>query len=150
MLSSLNDSDLQSQIAPGRNQVYYILGHLAAVHDLLLPLLEIGERLNPELDEFFIKNPDRTFQDTFTAAEFRQMFTEVNATVTSEMETMPLAGLLKRHGLVSEEDFAKEPLRNRLALLEIRAAHAMYHAGQIRLIEIAHETPERNTASKAS
>jgi len=143
MLSSLSDNDLQSQIAPGRNRVYYILGHLTAVHDLLLPLLEIGERLHPELDEFFIKNPDRTFQDTLTAAELRQMFTEVNATVTNGMETMPPADLLKRHGLVSEEDFAKEPLRNRLALLEIRAAHAMYHAGQIRLVEPS----ERKTAS---
>ena len=137
MLSSLSDEELQSEIAPGRNRVYYILGHLAAVHDLLLPLLGIGERMHPELDEFFIKNPDRTFKDKFSAAELRQMFTEVNAAVTSGMETMPPADLLQRHGLVSEEDFAKEPLRNRLALFEIRAAHAMYHAGQICLVEIA-------------
>jgi hypothetical protein len=139
MLSSLSDEELQIQIAPGRNRVYYILGHLAAHHDLLLPLLGIGERLHPELDEFFIKNPDRTFPDKFTAAELRRMFTEVNATVTSGMGTMPPADLLKRHGLVSEEDFAKEPIRNRLALFEIRAAHAMYHAGQIRLVEIVRE-----------
>lgn len=45
---------------------------------------------------------------------------------------MPAADLLQRHGLVSEEDSAEEPSRNRLALLEIRTAHAMYHAGQIR------------------
>ena len=137
MLSSLSYEELQSEIAPGRNRVYYILGHLAAVHDLLLPLLGIGERMHPELDEFFIKNPDRTFKDRFSAAELRQMFTEVNAAVTKGMETMPPADLLQRHGLVSEEDFAKEPLRNRLALFEIRAAHAMYHAGQICLVEIA-------------
>jgi len=68
------------------------------------------------------------------------------------METMSPADLLKRHGLVSEEDFAKEPLRNRLALFEIRATHAMYHAGQIRLVDIVRErygaVPfERKTAS---
>jgi hypothetical protein len=75
------------------------------------------------------------------------MFTEVNATVTNGMEAMPPADLLKRHGLVSEKDFANEPLRNRLALFEIRAAHATYHAGQIRLVEIA---CERKTEGKAS
>lgn len=73
MLSSLSDEEFQFQIAPRRNRVYYILGHLAAHHDRLPPQLGIGERLHPGLDEFFITNPDRTFQDTFTAVERRQM-----------------------------------------------------------------------------
>lgn len=67
------------------------------------------------------------------------MFAEVNAAITVGLEAMPAADLLKRHELVSEEDFAKEPLRNRMALLEIRTAHAMYHAGQIRLVEVVRE-----------
>src|SRR5438270_12913571 len=47
---SLSDDDLQREIAPGRNRVYYLLGHLTAVHDLLLPLLRLGDRLHPEFD----------------------------------------------------------------------------------------------------
>ena len=62
------------------------------------------------------------------------MFTDVNVAVTSAIEVMPPADLLKRHDAVSAEDFAKEPLRNRLAVFEIRTAHAMFHAGQIRLV----------------
>ena len=67
------------------------------------------------------------------------MFSEVNAKVTSALEAMPAADLLKRHAAVSEEDFGKEPLRNRLAVFGIRTTHAMYHAGQIRLVEVVRE-----------
>lgn len=54
MFSILSDEELQTEIAPGRNRVYYLLGHLTAHHDCLLPLLGIGSRLHPELDETFI------------------------------------------------------------------------------------------------
>ena len=134
ILSTLSDDDLQSEVAPGRNRVYYILGHLTAHHDRLLPMLGLGERLYPELDEVFITNPDRTFPDEQTGAELRKMFIEVNAKVTNAIQAMPTADLLKRHEAVTAEDFAKEPLRNRLAVFQIRTSHAMFHAGQIRLV----------------
>ncbi len=51
MFSSLSDEELHARIAPGRNRVYNLLGHLTAHHDLLLPQLGIGERLHPKLDE---------------------------------------------------------------------------------------------------
>jgi len=37
---------------------------------------------------------------------------------------------LKKHGAVSEEDFLKEPLRNRLAILLSRTNHLAYHLGR--------------------
>lgn len=133
LLSSLRDEDFETEVAPGRNRVSYIVGHLAAHHDRLLPLLGLGERLHPELDEVFIVNPDRTFPDEFSAADLREAFTEVNTKLTDAITALSAADLLKRHESVSEEDFAKEPLRNRLAVFEQRTAHAMFHAGQIRL-----------------
>ena len=139
MFSSLSDEELQAEIAPGRNRVYYLLGHLTAHHDLLLPMLGIGDRLHPELDEFFISNPDRSFPDRFSAQDLRRFFAEVNHSLTSGLQAMQPAELLQRHAAVSEEDFAKEPLRNRLAVFQIRTAHAMYHAGQIRLVEVVRE-----------
>ncbi len=139
MFSSLSDEELHARIAPGRNRVYYLLGHLNAHHDLLLPQLGIGARLHSELDETFISNPDGALPDAFAASDLRQMFAEVNTALSTGLQAMSAADLLKRHGLVSEEDHTKEPLRNRLALLEIRTAHAMYHAGQIRLVEDVRE-----------
>jgi len=53
LLESLTDEALQRQIAPGKNRGVYLLGHLIAVHDDMLVLLDLGERLYPELQEPF-------------------------------------------------------------------------------------------------
>ncbi|HEY5255597.1 MAG TPA: DinB family protein, partial [Acidobacteriaceae bacterium] len=54
-VSSFSDDEVLMEVAPGRNRVYYIVGHLAAIHDRLLPMLGIGDRLHPELDDLFIE-----------------------------------------------------------------------------------------------
>jgi hypothetical protein len=66
-LSELSDEQLQQQVAPGRNRVFYVLGHLTAMHDRIFPLLGIGERLHTELDEPYITNPDRVLTDPLSA-----------------------------------------------------------------------------------
>ena len=43
---------------------------------------------------------------------------------------MTAAQWLERHSSVSEEDFAKEPLRNRLAMMLSRTNHVSMHVGQ--------------------
>jgi hypothetical protein len=91
LLFSLRADDLQLEVAPGRNRVYWIIGHLAAHHDQLLPMLSIGERLYPELDELFIDNPDRTFEDEFSRDKLRQILVEVNARITEGISSMPPA-----------------------------------------------------------
>jgi hypothetical protein len=135
LISALTDDQLQKEVSPGRNRVYYIVGHLTAVHDRMLPMLLLGQRLHPELDEPFLTQADRTNPDQLSAADLRKAFTDVNSTLTAAIEALPAADWLKRHDAVSEEDFAKEPLRNRLAVLHSRAGHAMFHAGQIRLTQ---------------
>jgi hypothetical protein len=114
--------------------VYFIVGHLAAHHDRMLALLGLGQRLYPHLDELFITNPDRTFPDEISAGELRKILSEVNAQVTVGVEAMRPADFLLKHEAVSAEDFEQEPLRNRLSIFETRTAHAMFHAGQIRLV----------------
>lgn len=133
MLAGFSDADLQQEIAPGKNRIFYLLGHLTAVHDRMLPLLGLGARLHPELDEAFLTNPDRTAPDRVTAAELRQAWATVNAALTSAIEALPAADWLQKHAAISAEDFAKEPLRNRLSVLLSRTAHVQFHTGQIRL-----------------
>ena len=96
-------------------------------------MLDIGERLHPELDEEFIENPDRTFPVETPVADLRKAWSEVNATLTAAIEPLSVEEWLKKHGAVSVEDFDKDPLRNRLAVLMSRTNHASFHAGQIRL-----------------
>ncbi len=42
--ADVSDEELDLEIAPGRNRLVYLLGHLVAVHDRMLPLLGAGER----------------------------------------------------------------------------------------------------------
>ena len=121
--SSLSDVELQTRVAPGRNRVFYLLGHLTAVHDRLFPMLGFGERLHPELDEDFLTNPDGKSPDRVSAADLRHAWSEVNQKLMAAFVALP-AEWLKKHAAVSEEDFAKEPHRNRLAVLQCRTLHA--------------------------
>jgi hypothetical protein len=134
MFAALSDEQLQLEVAPGRNRVFYLLGHLTAVHDRMLPLLGFGERLHEELDEPFLTQPDRTAPDGVAPQALRHAWTEVNAKLTAAIDALPPEAWLDRHQAVSEQDFAKEPLRNRLAVLLSRTAHAGFHAGQITFV----------------
>ena len=131
--ASLNDEQLEKQVAPGKNRLFYLLGHLTAVHDRMLPLLGIGERLHPELDDAYITNPDRTVPDPFSSADLKRAWSEVNAAITSAVERFSADDWLKKHTAVSDADFSKDPTRNRLAVFLSRTNHASFHAGQIAL-----------------
>jgi hypothetical protein len=129
-LSALTDEQLQKQVAPGKNRLFYLVGHLTAVHDRMFPLLGIGERLHPELDEPFITNPDRALTDSVSASDLKKAWAEVNGKLTSAFERFTPEDWLQKHTAVSEEDFAKDPTRNRLAVVVSRTNHASFHSGQ--------------------
>lgn len=48
--SALSSEDYFQEIAPGKNRILYVLGHLAAVHDRTQEILGISKRLHPELE----------------------------------------------------------------------------------------------------
>ncbi|HQF28011.1 MAG TPA: DinB family protein, partial [Bacteroidia bacterium] len=55
LLENLSDAALMKEIVPGKNRGIYLIGHLIAVHDDMLRLLDMGEKQYPELYEPFIK-----------------------------------------------------------------------------------------------
>ena len=129
-VAGFSDEQIEKQVAPGRNRVRYLIGHLTAVNDRMFPALRLGERLHPELDEAYITNPDRAQPDPVTVEDLKKAWFEVNSKLTAAFEKLAPAEWLERHASVSEEDFAKEPLRNRLAMLLSRTNHVSMHAGQ--------------------
>lgn len=133
LFSGLDDQQLRTEIAPGKNRLVYLWGHLIAVHDAMLPLLGLGPRLRPELDGVFLTVPDRTAADVPSAAELKQLWADVNGRLLAAFEAFTIADWLQKHTAVSDEDFAKNPLRNRLAILLNRTAHVAYHLGQAQL-----------------
>jgi hypothetical protein len=134
LISSLTDEQLAKEIAPGKNTGVYLLGHLIAVSDGMLPLLGFGDRLFPEMEEVFIKNPDKSGQVFLSVPELKQRLEEVNTKLNSHFRSAEVNGWLSRHEAVSSEDFVKEPHRNKLNVVINRTGHMAYHIGQLRLI----------------
>ena len=132
-LSNLTEDQLLKEVAPGKNRVIYLWGHLTAVHDAMFPILGLGERLHPELDEIFVSNPDRTGAKLLPGAELRKYWDEVNGRLLSQFVSLSPDEWLQRHRSMSDEDYAKDPARNRLAVLLSRTNHLSYHLGQITL-----------------
>jgi hypothetical protein len=129
-LAGLTDEQLQKRVAPGKNRLFYLVGHLTAVHDRLFPMLGLGERLYPELDEIYITNSDGALPDPLSAPDLKKAWTEVNSKLTAAFETFTSLDWLEKHTAVSDEDFAKDPTRNRLAVVLSRTNHASFHSGQ--------------------
>ena len=135
VIAPLSDEQLQRQVAPGKNRLLYLVGHLTAVHDRMLPLLGLGERLHPELDEIYITHPDRALPDPVSAADLKQAWSAVNSKLAAAIEKLTPRQWLEKHTAVSDEEFAKDPTRNRLAVLLSRTNHAAFHTGQAALIK---------------
>jgi hypothetical protein len=60
IFSGLTEDQLLKEVAPGRNRLIYLWGHLTAIHDAMSAVLGLGERPHPELDAIFVSSPDRT------------------------------------------------------------------------------------------
>jgi uncharacterized damage-inducible protein DinB len=135
LIDSLTDEQLEQEIAPGRNTGIYLLGHLTAVHDAMIPLLGFGETLHPELLEPFIKNPDKSGFPKPAIQDVRAQWHKVNTTLTSKLDALSTDEWFGKHTSVSEEDFQKEPHRNRLSVIMGRTSHMTYHIGQMALLK---------------
>ena len=129
--SGLTEEQLYTEIAPGKNRVIYILGHLTATADAMFSLLGFGPRLHPELDDIFMKASDRSITTLPSSQQLKAQWDEINAVLLSHASKLSATEWLQRHSAVSEEDFAKEPHRNRFAILLSRTSHLAYHLGQI-------------------
>jgi hypothetical protein len=127
--STLTDAQLNTPIAPGKNRLGYIWGHLIAVNDAMFPLLGIGELLNPELEDIYLKSPDGPSAN-LPAADLNLAWNTINEKLLAAFDSFTPSQWLERHTSVSEADFAKEPHRNRFAILLGRTSHIAYHLGQ--------------------
>src|SRR5438067_2128219 len=98
---ALDDAQLQKEIAPGRNRLIYLFGHLIATHDWMFPVLGLGDRLHPELDATFLTNPDRTVPALASRADLQRMWTEVHGALNERFARLTPAEWLQKHTLIS-------------------------------------------------
>jgi hypothetical protein len=131
LLEIIPEETLLKEIAFGKNTGIYILGHLAAVNDAILPLLGFGKKLYPQLEQVFITNPDKSGFEMPPVSELKKYWNDVNALLLQNFNQLDLDAWLTRHEAVSAEAFVNEPHRNKLNVLISRTTHLSYHLGQL-------------------
>src|SRR6267142_2923265 len=131
LLETLSDEQLMSETAPGRNRGIYLVGHLTAITDGMLPILGWGERLHPQLENIFVTQPDKAVAKIPPLAEVKKYWESVNSKITEHIRKMEPDEWFTKHTVVSAEDFAKEPHRNKLNILVNRTNHHSYHLGHL-------------------
>ena len=135
LLSSLSDEQLAKEIAPGKNTGIYLVGHLVAISDAMLPLLDFGEKVFPQLGDIFINQPDRSGRVMPSISELKDDLNVVNRKLSQHFQSSTPDDWFKRHMSVSEEDFEKQPHRNKLNVVINRSNHMSYHLGQLVLLK---------------
>jgi len=135
IFNGFSDEDLFLEIAPGKNRVIYLLGHLTAINDRMLPLLGLGERMYPQLDEPFLSSPDKTVAALPSAKELREYWTKSNEILSGHFNRLSAGEWFQKHTQMTDEDYAKEPHRNKLSVLMNRTNHLSFHLGQLVLIK---------------
>ncbi len=131
LLETLSDEQLLSETAPGRNRGIYLVGHLTAISDGMFPILGWGNRIYPDLERIFVTHPDKEIAGIPPLGEVKKCWNAVNTKITEHIRKMQPEEWFKKHGLVSEADFAKEPHRNKLNIIVNRTNHHSYHLGQL-------------------
>jgi len=116
LFASLTDEEMLRQITPGKNRPIYLLGHLIAVNDSMIPQLRLGEANYSHLRKPFIEDPDRGVSEFPPIAELRQNWTDLNARLDSLFKQLSPTQWLERH-----------------AILLSRTNHTSYHLGQLML-----------------
>ena len=134
-VSITNKKQLKKQIAPGKNRGVYLLGHLAAIHDKMLPLLGLEEQLFAEIYQQFVNEADSPEKPTPAVESLRNQWNAVNNKLAEHFSKLSADQWFDRHTAVNEEDFKKEPNRNKLNLVINRTNHLANHYGQLLLLK---------------
>src|SRR6266705_6660292 len=78
LFGNLSQKQLLQEVAPGKNRLIYLWGHLTAFNDALIPLLGFGPRMHPELDLMFVSNPYRTVPTILLVADLKIIWQETS------------------------------------------------------------------------
>jgi hypothetical protein len=135
LIHSLTDDQLMKEIAPGKNRGIYLVGHLAAVHDVMPEILGLGKRAFPELQPVFLEAPDKSISKIPSLTELKKTWVSVHERLKNEFAIMSPESWYRRHESMTDADFEKEPTRNKLAVLMNRTNHMAYHFGQLILLK---------------
>ena len=131
VLETINDEKFFTPIVPNGNSPSWLLGHLADTDDLLLELFGIRPRIFPELGKIYHHTKGANQSGHLSKNELLAQWKQIVAALDEAFKKMSEQEWLSRHMAVSEEDFVKEPDRNKLNVMLSRVTHKASHLGQI-------------------
>ncbi|KRD12096.1 hypothetical protein ASE21_21285 [Flavobacterium sp. Root901] len=120
LVHKLSDEDLKKDVAFGRNSGLYLLGHLIASNDLLLPLFGFGEKMYPEYEKIFLCCPDKCAQNFPAVKEVKSHWFALN-----EYLNLKFASINEKHWIENDKSYYQ--LKTMLTIVN----HQCYHLGQL-------------------
>src|SRR5882762_1878170 len=88
---------------------------------------------SPGTRRMFISKPDRSVELTLTAQSLKSAWDKINEKLWEGLSKFSAADWAGRHTAISEDEFKREPNRNKFTVLLGRTAHMSYHVGQATL-----------------
>jgi uncharacterized damage-inducible protein DinB len=134
VLETISEEDFHKPIVPGGNSPSWLLGHLADTDDALFELFGIRNRMFPDLAKIYHHERGTNLSGHLTKEELSSRWKAILNELDSAFKKMNESDWLARHMVVSEEDFKKQPHRNKLNVLLSRVTHKASHLGQIALL----------------
>jgi hypothetical protein len=131
IFDGISDENYNRPITPNGNSPSWILGHLTEADDALLELFAIGSRKYPELKTVYNHERGKNQTGHLTKTDLFAKWKVINDELSKAFKSWNESDWLSRHTAVSEEDFKKEPHRNKLNVMLSRVSHRASHLGQI-------------------
>lgn len=121
LVHKLNDEDLKKDVAFGRNSGLYLLGHLIASNDLLLPLFGFGAKMYPEYEKIFLCCPDKCAQNFPAVKAVKSHWFALNEYLNLKFSS------LNEKQWSTEDDNSNHQFKTMLSIVN----HQCYHLGQL-------------------
>lgn len=121
LINRLTEEDLKKDVAPGRNSGLYLLGHLIASNDLLMPLFDFGEKMYPKYEKIFLCTPDKCAQNFPPIDEMKSHWFSLNEVLKLNFNAM------YEKQWVIDSDLANQRINMLLSIVN----HQCYHLGQL-------------------
>ncbi len=134
LFDTISDENFNKPITPNGNSASWILGHLTEADDALLELFGIGSRKFPELKTIYNHEKGKNQNGHLAKSDLLTKWKAINSDLEAAFKAWNEKDWLGKHNAVSEEDFKKEPHRNKLNVMLSRVSHRASHLGQIAML----------------
>ncbi len=131
VFETISEENYNKPISANGNSPSWIMGHLADTDDSLLELFGIGNRKHPELKTIYHHERGTNQSGHLSKIDLMTKWKSITSELDKAFKSWSEGEWLSRHTAVSEEDFKKEPHRNKLNVMLSRVGHRASHLGQI-------------------